>query len=89
MIPVPDASHARADRLDDPGALVAEHGGATRLRGPVDRVLVRVAHTAGGEADEHLTRPRRSERELLDGERASGALEHRSPEPHAGTASRF
>ena len=66
MVADGDSRRSRADRLDDARALVAEHGRATRLRGPVDRVLVGVADARRAEAHEHLARAGRGEVELLD-----------------------
>ena len=54
MVADAHACDALAHLLDDAGPLVPEHGGAARLRRPVDRVLVRVADAARAQPDEHL-----------------------------------
>ena len=69
MVAHRDAPDARADRLDDPRALVPEHRRAPRLGGAVDRVEVGVADAARMQAHEHLARPRRRQLELVHLER--------------------
>ena len=74
---------ARADRLDDAGALVAEH--RRRVPGGIDtrrRVQVGVADAAGDEAHQHLARLRLGQLELLDLERCSELLEDRGANLH-------
>ena len=70
------------DRLDDAGALVAEHGRAARLGGAVDRVQVGVADAARVQAHEHLAGPRRGELELLHLRAARRCLEHGGADLH-------
>jgi hypothetical protein len=67
--------HTRPDLLHHPGALVAQHGGAPRWRGAVDRVEVRVAHAAGVQPDEHLSRLWRRELDLGDLEPGGGLVQ--------------
>ena len=74
---------ALADPLDDPRALVAEHG--RRVAGRVDargRVQVGVADAAGDEPDQHLAGTWVSQLDLLDDERLAELLEHRSTHLH-------
>ena len=73
-----DVRHALADRLDDAGALVAEHGGRVAGRvGARRRVHVRVADAAGDEADEHLARLGLREVDLLHHQRLPELLQYR------------
>ena len=68
---------ALADRLDDAGALVPEHG--RRIAGRIDAgggVHVGVADAAGDEPHEHLAGARLGEVELLHDERLAELLEH-------------
>ena len=68
-----DHGHVAAHLLDDPGALVAEQDREPRapaLR--LDDVEVGVAEPAGQDADEHLARAGRVDRQLLDGRRRVG-----------------
>ena len=77
MVAGRDARHALADLLDDPGALVAEHGrGVAGRVGAARRVEVGVADAAGGEAHEHLTRSRPVELDVLDDERLGELLQN-------------
>src|SRR3954447_24406279 len=78
-----DVPGVLADPLDDPGALVAEHGWC--IAGGVgagSRVEVGVADAAGDEAHERLARARLVELDLLDFERSSEVLEHRGADLH-------
>ena len=83
----PGASEATsgADRLDDAGALVAEHG--RRVAGRVGAgggVEVGVADAAGGEPDQHLPGPRLGQLDLLHRERLAELLQHRGAHLHLG-----
>ena len=74
---------SRADRLDDPGALVAEH--RRRVAGRVDargRVEVRVADAAGDEPHQGLALLRVRQLELLDREWLAELLQYRCTHPH-------
>ena len=72
-----DGSDVGADALDDARALVSEHGRRVARRiGARRGVEIGVADAAGDEADEHLTRPRLREIDLLDDERLPELLEH-------------
>src|SRR4029079_17451715 len=62
------AAHVAADLLDHARALVPEHH-APGGEGAVDDREVGVAHTARGDADDHVTRPGVERRDLLDRER--------------------
>src|SRR4030095_3164655 len=65
-----DRRHSRAHLLDDPGALVPEHGGKQALGiASRERVRVRGADARGGEPHEHLAGLRPGEVELFDHER--------------------
>ena len=79
-----DRRDVRADALDDACALVPEHG--RRVAGRVGagrRVEVGVADAARDEADEHLTRARLGELDLLHDERPAELLEHCGANLHA------
>ncbi len=79
----PHARHPLADRLDDAGALVAEHRRRVAGRvGSAARVHVRVADAAGREPDEHLAGARVGELHVLHHERLAELLEDSSPNPH-------
>ena len=79
-----DRGDAVADRLDDAGALVAEHRRRVPRRvGAGGGVQVGVADAARGEPDEHLARLRLGELELLDLERRAELLENRGLDVHA------
>ena len=82
-----DAGHARADRLDDSRALVAEHRRAACLGRAVDRVLVRVADTARVQPHEHLARTGAGQLELRHGHRPTRPLEDGGTNLHAVAAS--
>ena len=72
-----DLGDRGADRLDDAGALVAEH--ARRVAGRVGAgrgVQVGVADAAGGQPHQHLTRTGPVELHFLDGERLGELLEN-------------
>ncbi len=72
-VPGCDHGHVAAHLLDDPGALVAEQDREPRAPAlGLDDVEVGVAEPASLDADEHLTRSRRIDRELLDGRRRVG-----------------
>ena len=72
-------------RLDDAGALVAEHAGRVAGRvGAGGGVEVGVADAAGDEADEHLAGLRLGEVELLDDEGLAELLEDGGTDLHAG-----
>ena len=85
MVADTHACDVSADRLDDPGALVPQHGGAPRGRRAVDRVPVRVADAARVEANENLPRMRRRELHLDDLELRSDGLEDCGAHVHART----
>ncbi len=70
------APNARADSLDDPCALVAEHGRARRRGGSVDRVQIGVADAARVQAHQRLARVRRLELELGDLEPSARLGQH-------------
>ena len=77
MVAGRDARHALADLLDDPRALVPEHGGGVAGGiGATGGVEVGVADAAGREAHEHLTGSRPVELDLLDDERLGELLEN-------------
>ena len=82
MVADDDAGHAGADRLDDAGTLMAEHGGAACLGRAVDRVEVGVADAARAEPHEHLARLWRGELEILHLVRPTGCLEHSGANLH-------
>ena len=70
-------AHPLTSRLHHAGALVPEHGrGVARGVGPRGGVHVGVADAARDEPDEHLTRARPREVELLHDQRAVELLEH-------------
>ena len=70
MVARGEARHALAHRLDHAGALVPEHRGrVTRRIGATGRVHIGVADAAGGQANEHLARPRTVELNVLNHER--------------------
>jgi hypothetical protein len=76
--------HALADRLDHPGALVAEHRRRVARRvGAGRRVQVRVADAARDEADERLAGLRLGQVELLHLQRAAELLQHRGADLHS------
>ena len=84
-----DVGDALADRLDDAGALVAEHGRRVAGRvGAGGRVHVGVADAAGDEPDQHLARLGLREVDLLDRQRRPELLEYRSPHSHGATLPR-
>src|SRR3954463_4036011 len=74
------------DRLDDPGALGAEHDGVARSPAGLDDVQVGVADAARLDADEHLVRAGFPELELLD--REAGGLGQDHPAIHVSSRSR-
>ena len=79
--------HAVADRLDDPGALVPEHG--RRIARRVDSrggVHVGVTHAAGIQPHEHLAVARLGQVELLHDQRLTELLEHRGARLHDETS---
>ena len=83
MIAGREAGDALADRLDHARALVAEHGGRVAGRvGAAGRVEVGVADAAGGEAHQHLARPRPVELDVLDDERLGELLEYGGADLH-------
>ena len=63
--------HVGAHRLDDTGALVAQHDRTVEREAalPIDDVQVAVAHARGRGADQHLTAPRLVDLDGLDRER--------------------
>ena len=74
-----------ADRLDDAGALVAEHGRAGRLGGAVDRVQVGVADAAGVQPHQHLARPAAAPARARRPRAARPTRsQHRRAHPHVG-----
>ena len=76
----------RPDRLDDAGALVAEHG--RRVAGRVGAgggVEVGVADAAGVQPDQHLAGPRLGQLDLLHRERLAELLQHRGAHLHRPT----
>src|SRR5260221_2598176 len=74
--------HSCTDPCDDARALVAEHCGAPRLRGAVDRVLVRVTDAARIQAYEHLTATGIGELELGHLHRSARPLQDRGANLH-------
>ena len=71
------------DRLDDAGALVAEH--AVRVAGRVGArggVQIGVADPARLEPDEHLARARLGELDVLHDERLPELLQDGGPDAH-------
>ena len=78
-----DVLDALADRLDDPGALVAEHGGRVAGRvGAGGGVEVGVADAAGHEPHQHLARLGVGELDLLHVQRLAELLQHGGAHPH-------
>jgi hypothetical protein len=78
-----DGRDAVADRLDDAGALVPQHRRRVARRvGSGSGEEVGVADAAGNETDEHLTRFRLGEIDLLDGEWLAKPLEHGRADLH-------
>ena len=69
-----DPRDARADLLDDPGALVAEHHRQPGLEVAVRDVHVGVAQAGVRVADQHLALPGPVEVELLDLDRLAGLV---------------
>ena len=82
MVAGAEVPHARAERLDDAGALVAGHRRAAGLRGAVDRVQVGVVQPARVQANENLAGSRLGELDLADLERHPRPLEDRRPDAH-------
>jgi len=80
-------ANVRPDRLDDPGALVTEHGrritGRVGARGGVE---VRVADPARVQTNQHLPIPRLRQLDLLHHERLTELLQHRRPHSHRARA---
>ena len=70
-----DPGDARADLLDDPGALVAEHHRQPGLEVAVRDVHVGVAQPGVGVADQHLAVLRAVEVEFLDLDRLAGLVD--------------
>ena len=83
MVAGRDARDAPTNLLDHSRSLVPEDGRAARLGGAVDRVLIRVAHAARVQPDEHLAWPGLGELELRHRHRSTGPLEDRRANPHA------
>ena len=77
------ARHALAHLLHHAGTLVPEHGGCVaRGIGAAGRVEVGVAHPAGGQEHQYLTRSRPVEPDVLDDERLGELLEHGGADLH-------
>ena len=62
-------AHFAADLLDDAGALMAEHDRDLRRIRAFDEVEIRVAHTGGDGADQHLVGAGFVDLNVFDGER--------------------
>ena len=71
VIADPHRGDVLADRLDDAGALVAQHEGPIEREAAVavDDVQIAVADAGGNGADQHLAAPRLVDVDLLDRQR--------------------
>ena len=77
-----EAADVRADRLDDPGALVAEHHRPRPHPLALDDVQVGAADADGVDAHEHVARPGRREVDGAHDERGARRFEERRAHPH-------
>ena len=70
--------HVGAHRLDDAGALVAEHDRAIERKAadPIDHVQIAMAHAGGGRAHQDLAAPRLVDLDGFDGQRLLHLPEH-------------
>jgi hypothetical protein len=72
MIARLEARNTRADRLDEPGALVPEHHRPSSVAElAVGQPHIRMAHARGGDAHEHLVVLGRVEVDVLHGDRTA------------------
>jgi hypothetical protein len=74
-----DPGHARADRLDDPCALMAEDRRPRVRMDSVDDVEIGVAHAARSHPDGNLPRVGSVDLDLLDAEQLTRLVEDRGP----------
>ena len=80
MVARPHAGHVVADRLDDPGALVAEHDRPVEREAPdpVDDMQIAVADPGRDGAHQHLAAPRLVDLDRLDRQRLVHLAKHGS-----------
>jgi hypothetical protein len=78
VVPDLDRADVLADRLDHPGALVAEHGRQGGGIGAFEVVQVGMADPGRDRADQHLVRAGLADRDLLDFEGLADLAQHRS-----------
>ena len=79
-----DRRHLVADRLDDPGALMAEHNRPVEREAPlpIDDMQIAVTHPGRRGADQHLAAPRLVDLDRFDRQRLVHLAKDRGVDLH-------